>query len=52
MRNFLSKHCEDAISLHSFLLQMSLLHVIPKQNEWLNLSIELVLLPIVKNTRS
>lgn len=48
MRNFLSKHHVDAISLHSFLLQMSLLHVIPKKNEWLNFSIELVLFPIVK----
>lgn len=50
MRSFLFKHRVDAISPHSFLLQMSLLHVIPKQNKWLNLSIELVLFPIVKNT--
>lgn len=49
MRNFLSKHRVDAISPHSFLLQMSLLHVTPKQNEWLNFSIELVLFPIVNN---
>lgn len=50
MRNFLSKHRVDAICPYSFLIQMSLLHLIPKQNEWLNLSIKLVLFPIVKTT--